>query len=333
MDIKPRNIVYDKALDTVRMIDFGSSFSATQSVKLHKGTISIEGKLKELTIHFAAPEVLKRYKDLSSDTQLIFSSVDIYCWGMTFYSLLMKKKSDALLKDVETFKLKEKKEYQEYLNRIEKEFINYKQKADEETEMKAWMQKTILRSIAFLPEERPKFDTILSSLSESLRAILPYEKRAQEERQKLFEKIAGTNLRIEAVASSSAGASKAERAAEEDGKNLMKEVSVLRKKLQMSMDELNKNKEKNSKLEKSIHELQKKSEENQNLISQLIKERENQDFKIAELMSKDGNIKDEPAYTSQPAKGKEKALEENKAVGPSTPIKESEKVNITANHK
>ena len=143
-------------------------------------------------------------------------------------------------------------------------------------------------------------------------------------------------MKVEAVASNSAGASKIEGVAEEECKRLKKDVSVLNNKLQITMNELNKNKEKNSKLEKSIHELQKHSDENQNLISQLTKERESQDFKIAEMMSNDINIKDKSVSTSHPAKGKEKALEENKTVSPSkmvTPKKEQKKVNITANHK
>ena len=81
-------------------------------------------------------------------------------------------------------------------------------------------------------------------------------------------------------------------------------------------------------MEESINELQKKNEENQKLISQLTKERESQDFKIAEMMSNVINVKDKSVSTSQPVKGKEKALEENKTVSPSkmvTPKKESKK--------
>ena len=262
---------------------------------------------------------------------LVLSSVDVYCWGMTFYSLLMIKSNKALQNDVDTFKLKEKKEYQEYLNRIKNEFINYRLKADEKAEIKEWMQNTILKSIAFLPEERTNFDDILSSLTESLRAILPYEKRGQEERRKLFEKFFGTNIKIEVVANSSAGVSKAEGVAKEECKKLMEEVYELRQKLQISMDELNKNKEKNNLLEESIHKLQKQYEENLKLISQLKKEREAQDFKIAELMSKDININDKTISTSEFVKGTEKALEEDKTVSSSkiiTPKNESKKVNI-----
>ena len=180
------------------------------------------------------------------------------------------------------------------------------------------MQKTILKSISFLPEERPRFDNILSSLTETLREILPYEKRAQEERRKLLEKIAGSNLKVEAVASSSAVVYKTEGVTEEKCKKLMKEVSELRNKLQTSIDELNKSKVRNNQLEEYIHGIQKQYEENQKLISQLTKEREFQDLKIAELMFK------------------EKALEENKTVSPSKMVtlkKESKKVNITVNHK
>ena len=137
-------------------------------------------------------------------------------------------------------------------------------------------------------------------------------------------------------ASNSAGASKIEGVAEEECKRLKKNVSELNNKLQISIDELKKNKEKNSQLEKSIRELQKQHEQNQKLISQLTKERESQDFKIAKMMSNDINIEVKSVSTSQPAKGKEKALEENKTISPSkmvTPKKESKKVNITANYK
>ena len=334
MDLKPANIVYDKTLDTVRMIDFGSSTSATQSVKLHKGTMNIEGKLRDLTPEFAAPEVLKRYKDPYIDAQLVLSSVDIYCWGMTFYSLLMKKSSKELLTDVETFKLKENKEYQNYLSRIEKEFSNYKIQAKEETEMKTWVQNSILKSIAFLPEERPRFDYILSSLTETLRAILPYEKKAQEERRKLLEKIAGTNLQIESVVShSAAGALKTGGIAEEECKKLKKEVIQLGEQLQLSMNQLGEKNERNCQLEENINELQKKIEENQIVISQLKKERETQDYKIAELMSKEGDNNVKLVAANKPAKKPEKKSEENKTKSPSklvTPKKDSEKVNSTA---
>ena len=66
------------------MVDFGSSASVSQSIKMHKAALNIENKLREFTIGFASPELLRRYKDPYLDINIILSSLDVYCWGVCF---------------------------------------------------------------------------------------------------------------------------------------------------------------------------------------------------------------------------------------------------------
>ena len=108
-----------------------------------------------------------------------------------FYSLLMQKRDKELISDNDLYKYKEEKDYKPYLAKVQKELSNAKLEKKEDEEIKAWVLKVILKSLSYLPQERPKFEEIVSSLSQKLKSVLPYEKKAQLERQKLLEKIAG----------------------------------------------------------------------------------------------------------------------------------------------
>ena len=196
LDLKPANIVYDKSNDLLKVIDLGISTSASQSIRLHSGTISFENKIRGLTVEYAAPEVLKRLYDPYVEFKYIISSIDVYCWAATFYSLLMRKAKEELEREAIQFKSKSEIEYKPWIKRVQEELKEIKVKNSEEKEIIAAIQESVVPSLEFEPEKRPKFVDLITRMRSHIMNELPYEKRACDERKKISEKIAGKNADV-----------------------------------------------------------------------------------------------------------------------------------------
>ena len=254
MDLKPANMVYDSTDDILRMIDFGSSTSATESIKLHKVTTHAKNKLRELTVEYAAPEILKKHFNPSLEIDFMMSSVDVYCWGMTFYSMLMEKSSKDLASDIELYKKKDRGQYELFLKKVENEFDKYKLGEYEDIEILNWVKAQVLKSFAYLPIDRPNFDDICSSLTERLKLQLPYIQKAMDEKLKLFEKICWKGPISKPKEHFNGKIQNGE--AEETIAQLNAKINNLEQKLQNAIDELNEEKKENTKLKNKIELLE-----------------------------------------------------------------------------
>ena len=186
MDLKPDNIVYNKLTDCVKIIDFGISMNYTQSISLRE---VMTDSIKGLTYEFAAPEAIKKLNN--NESKLILASVDVYCWGMTFCHLLLNKESPKM--EVEAQKLNKKitENNEQYNKEAKDELMKVTAASTEDQEILKWIQDTILHSLEFLPENRPKFKDILLSIDKQLRSKSKYTEKIDKEQQELIEKIAG----------------------------------------------------------------------------------------------------------------------------------------------
>jgi len=80
-DIKPDNLLYNKATGEVRMIDFGLSFCKDQNLS----------KMTRVgTPGFVGPEIL-RAENIESDSNLFNSKLDVYSCGIIYYCMITGK--------------------------------------------------------------------------------------------------------------------------------------------------------------------------------------------------------------------------------------------------
>ena len=106
-DIKPDNMVYDSRKDLLKIIDMGSAFGQTKKKKLTGTTVLLEGKIRSATLEFAPPEVVSMIKGsvVYPGLKLTSAGVDVYCWGMSFFTLLTDRKDEELAIDYKKYKM------------------------------------------------------------------------------------------------------------------------------------------------------------------------------------------------------------------------------------
>jgi len=121
-DIKPANMAYDKESDMLKIIDMESAFGAVTKKKI-TGTIRIlDGEIRSITPEYSPPEVLTKVEGKEiSDLKMSLDAIDVYCWAMSFYSILLKKTAADLRRDNERYKL-ESKDYEDYIQIINGSF-------------------------------------------------------------------------------------------------------------------------------------------------------------------------------------------------------------------
>ena len=116
LDIKPANIVYNKDTDFLKVIDMGGSFGYGASSVIYNPTVNIQNKVREYTREFAPPELLRasNSKDMSK-IRVIMGTIDVYCWAMCFYTILLQKTPSVLTNEVNYYKLREETDYENFI--------------------------------------------------------------------------------------------------------------------------------------------------------------------------------------------------------------------------
>jgi len=166
LDIKPANIVYNKDTDFLKVIDMGGSYGYGGSSVLYNPTINMQDKVREYTREFAPPELLQAEKaaDLVG-FRFIIGTVDVYCWAMCFYSILLNKTPSVLANEVTYYKLKTENEYNNFIkgmkasmNEIEVDEGIMKVKKD-------FIVKELSRALEYRPDKRPKMREVVDEMN------------------------------------------------------------------------------------------------------------------------------------------------------------------------
>eukprot|EP00826_Nyctotherus_ovalis_P020047 TRINITY_DN16261_c0_g1_i7.p1 TRINITY_DN16261_c0_g1~~TRINITY_DN16261_c0_g1_i7.p1 ORF type:complete len:409 (-),score=118.02 TRINITY_DN16261_c0_g1_i7:100-1326(-) len=165
LDIKPANMVYNKSADLLKIIDMGGSFGYGISNKLYSPTIDMGGKIKELTREFSPPEVLKLERGQMPGNQMIIGTVDVYCWAMTFYSILLSKTPAQLQHEANYYKLSTEKEYNNFLKSVGSELEELAIK-DADKKKRDFIVGELFRGLCFKPEKRSKMPEVVERMKE-----------------------------------------------------------------------------------------------------------------------------------------------------------------------
>jgi len=144
MDIKPKNLVWDKK--TLKLIDFGASINFNRSPDaLQKPLKENFERLVGFTTFYAPPELLCRPLILKN---IVPQKVDIFCFGMTIFELLLlshKIKMEKFMRE----KLEEHEDFQKYMENTLNEIMESQ-----------WIS-LLKKCLSFKPENRPDFKEIM----------------------------------------------------------------------------------------------------------------------------------------------------------------------------
>jgi len=171
LDIKPDNMVYDPETNILKIIDLGISVAYVDSKKLYKVTSKLSGKMRGFTEIYSPPEVIQIFGDksmlkeyVSRPEKFIIGNVDVYCWAMGFYSLLLEKSSEQLQENIEKYHCETRGKYNAFLEDIKKEFARIKTNDGMECEMKNAIEELLIQALAYDPNQRPKMNEIAKTI-------------------------------------------------------------------------------------------------------------------------------------------------------------------------
>jgi len=199
LDIKPANMVYDEEKDLLKIIDMGSSTSYTSQSQMFSSTKSVTSKIRELTVYYAPPEILQAYNNkallaspISDPLEFIVGNIDVYCWAMCFYTLILRKKDKELENEITKFKLGKSDQYEGFLINMKELFEKLPIKEEEDIKLKNFIYEILTSSLQYSAKDRPKLESIVEKMKNfdtKEKVVLKYheiEKIAQDKMNKML---------------------------------------------------------------------------------------------------------------------------------------------------
>jgi len=164
-DIKPANMVYDKSSDILKIIDMESAFGAVTKRKVTETIRTFSGEIRSVTPEYSPPEVLRRIEGREiPNLEMSLDAIDVYCWGMCFYSMLLKKTAANLRRDNERYKLRLEEDYKDYIELTEGSLNLINVKDSPENEIKNKVKDLLLCALSYNPTLRPKMKILVDDM-------------------------------------------------------------------------------------------------------------------------------------------------------------------------
>jgi serine/threonine protein kinase len=166
-DIKPTHMTYNDDTNILKVIDMENLYEYSKMSEMYKETTKLEDKIKSLRFTFYPPEVLKLKKGVLKSKEFIFENIgtiDVYCWAMSFYSLLLKKSQGEVNIDVDKLQLNNEEDYSKFLNEIETKLKSIKATQYEENQLKVIIEE-LMKALSYNPEKRPKMKDIIKRMN------------------------------------------------------------------------------------------------------------------------------------------------------------------------
>jgi len=145
--INPTNMMYDKEINTLKIDYIGNTLS-----KLKNSAVAISNGSE-----YTPPEILRADNKAISIAK---DKVDVYCWGMIFYSLMKKKIRD----DDAKYKQGSEEEYKRYIELVESSINAIEPKNSLEVAVKDFIRREIPKVLKYNPNDRPRMQNIVSRM-------------------------------------------------------------------------------------------------------------------------------------------------------------------------
>eukprot|EP00826_Nyctotherus_ovalis_P055342 TRINITY_DN7340_c0_g2_i2.p1 TRINITY_DN7340_c0_g2~~TRINITY_DN7340_c0_g2_i2.p1 ORF type:complete len:375 (-),score=110.73 TRINITY_DN7340_c0_g2_i2:10-1134(-) len=171
LDIKPSNMVYDEQRDVVRIIDMGSSTTYASQSQMFSSTKSVTTKIRELTIYYAPPEILQAYNNkallsspISDPLEFIVGNIDVYCWAMCFYSILLRKRDKDLENELNKYKLGKTEDYSLFIDGLKSSIEDLATRDAEEQKLKGIITEVLVHALQYSPKDRPRVSAVVETM-------------------------------------------------------------------------------------------------------------------------------------------------------------------------
>lgn len=167
-DVKPSSMVYDSGKDLLKLVNMGSAFGCATRAKSPNATVNLDGKARSGTPAFAPPEMLKMAEgsEIAPSLGMTLPAIDVYCWGMSFYSLLSNRRSDELESEYMKYKLGSEADYNVFMKLTDVNFNSVKTKNATESSMMETIKSLISSSLSYKPKERPGMREIVGRMKD-----------------------------------------------------------------------------------------------------------------------------------------------------------------------
>jgi len=190
LDIKPNNMMFNAETNLLKMMDAGTSFGyGTHSIICKH--IKTSQCVREFSREFAPPEIIKeRYGFNIPINQLLDGNVDVYCWAMTFYAMILEKSVATLIHEANFYKLKAQEEYDKFMNATKVAIGKVKVKNPLEQKKKEFMLEQMYEALSFNSQERPSICEIQRRMKEfekREKIVISYEKIAKDYEGKMMK--------------------------------------------------------------------------------------------------------------------------------------------------
>jgi len=207
LDIKPDNMVYDAKKDLLKIIDMGSAFGGSNRKKFEATTTSLEGKVRSATSEFAPPEVLFMEKGSTKELNLDLSltAIDVYCWAMSFFTILTNKSTIDLQKYSTKYKTRLESNYKGFIKIVETAFNSIKSNNFKEPELMRVVSNLLTKALQYKPKERPTIKDIIREMRKfesEKKYVLNYSKTEPEHGKEMkiqspmLDKIADSSVEL-----------------------------------------------------------------------------------------------------------------------------------------
>ena len=186
LDIKPENMVYNEDTGILKLIDMGSAYNHSSTTELYKDVKledRINNPIRSFTFEYSAPELLKyikskrerMYMDINEEedkkfyfkSEMVIAGLDSYCWGMSFYKLLLDKSIKVLRDENERYKLGTEENYANFIHIAKKDINKVLIVKNKDQNYKAKLiKKYLFKALEYNPTKRILMSNILNEMKE-----------------------------------------------------------------------------------------------------------------------------------------------------------------------
>eukprot|EP00826_Nyctotherus_ovalis_P008232 TRINITY_DN1212_c0_g4_i1.p1 TRINITY_DN1212_c0_g4~~TRINITY_DN1212_c0_g4_i1.p1 ORF type:complete len:876 (-),score=287.40 TRINITY_DN1212_c0_g4_i1:769-3396(-) len=188
LELSPSNLVYNKTSDllTIMSNDIEPGYGAFNTVRVaeDEGDLQflLEGGLRERRV-INVPVV-----------RLPMGNIDVYCWAMCFYAILLGKSVGELVEETNVRGLTSEASYNKFMANTRLLLENIPIRELKEKKKKAFVIKLIYEALNLNPRERPSVSELKQRMKEFEKAEsieLPYQKTEKEQEEKIIRVLNG----------------------------------------------------------------------------------------------------------------------------------------------
>jgi len=183
VDINPSNLVYNKRNDLLTLMnnDIEPGYGAFNMIRIiEEDEFTLPGTMKERRV-VNVPAV-----------RLPMGNVDVYCWAMCFYAMLVGRSVGELVEETNVRKLSSEAGYNNFMRNTRLVLENIPIKELNEKKKKEFVIKMIYESLNLNPRDRPTVSELqkqMKAFEKSESIDLPYSRTEREQEEKILRLI------------------------------------------------------------------------------------------------------------------------------------------------